>query len=609
MTTGKTRAFGYFACLLILLLFCPFLHAQKNDSSNIYKKLKHFAYKRKLTRMAYDAFFTEPKPIEYPVQPATKQEGKVINPYLKYENRVIRSITISVFDPFGCTINDTICKPLKYYERMGNRFHMRTKKWIVNNKLLFKEHDKLNPLSVSESERLLRQSPFANDARILVNEVNNDTVDVHVIVLDKWSITVPADASPQSANVRYRDNNLFGLGNQFEQYVHYTRPDVFNYSGYYLMNNIDNTYISSRLAYAYDPGGTSVGLSFDRPFYSPLAKWAGGLYTYHTQRFYPYVDPETNRSRDLNLVNVGVDMWAGKSIKLDKVKSFFNQSTNIIMAQRYYSNTYIKRPEEAITALKGLDNESGVIGAVGYAIQEYYKDKYIYRFGANEDVPQGFILQFLYGAQKKEFTQIRYYAGGQIARAKHSDIGYLSASLSYGIFFNHYYTNDITTNLKLYYFSDLLKKGSWYFRQFFNYNLVHGEHKLFNEMTTITSSDLYGFNSTPLMGHTKMVFNSETVAYMPYNVIGFKFAPVFSMGFGMLGRDQQKLLNSDIYQAYTLGIMMRNENLLNSTFQVSFGLYPYFPNGGTYILKYNPVTSFTLRVLVFSIARPDFIPY
>jgi hypothetical protein len=592
-----------------MMLFQHIACAQKHDSTTLYKKIKKFANKNSFTEAIYNAVFTEPKPEEYPVQP-TKEQGKVLNPYQKYKGKTIREININVYDPFGYTVNDTVTGPVKKLDKFGNKMHITTRNWVVNNKLLFKKGDEVNPLFISESERLLRQAPFANDAKIYIKQVrNSDEVDVYVVVLDKVTMSVPAELTDLTANLRFRDENLFGFGHTFEQYVGYNRPNAFNYSGFYSVANIDNTYISSRAAYQTDSTGTNVGLSFDRPFYSPLTKWAGGVSLSHTQHFYQYKDTVSGLNRDLNVAGVGYDIWGGRALKVFKGETIFKQSHNLIVAARYYTTTFIKRPDEAISVMRSNNNTSAVLGNVGFAIQQYNKDKYIYRFGASEDVPQGLIIQFLYGAQKKEFVPLRYYAGFEIARAKHFDIGYVSATYSYGMFFNDNSPNDISMNYKLYYFTDLFKKGGWYFRQFLNYTIVHGEHKYYNENLTLTSDEMYGLNTQGVVGKTKMVLNLETVAYAPYNLIGFHLAPVLMVGYGMLGSPDSPILTNDIYQAYSLGLMFRNENLLNSTFQVSFGYYPDFPSWGRNVLVYNPVTSFTIRVRAFAVGKPDFVGY
>ena len=137
----------------------------------------------------------------------------------------------------------------------------------------------------------------------------------------------------------------------------------------------------------------------------------------------------------------------------------------------------------------------------------------------------------------------------------------MSATFSYGIFFNEKVTNDITVNYKLAYFSNLIKNGRWLFREFINFNLVHGENKLSGETINFGGDELYGFENRTLSGNTKMTINSETVAYLPYQLIGFRFAPVINIGIGMIGSPTHKLLTSSLYQAYTLGVMLRNENL------------------------------------------------
>ncbi len=594
---------------VVLILICNISYAQEHDSLRLYKKIKKIAYKHKLTTWAYNAVFVDPQPIEYPSQPASKK-AKIVNPYLKYTGSIIRRINITVYDPFGYSVEDTVQRKINSFEKMGNRAHVTTRHWVIINKLLFKKNDAVNALSLSETERLLRQSVYVNDARIFITAIkNSDSVDVNVIVQDKWPITVPAEITDVSANARFRNDNLLGTGQQFEQYVGFRKPDLLGYNGFYNVANIDHTYISSRFSYQTDKDGTSLGLSFDRPFYSPLTKWAGGASVNHVQHFYTYKDTIDGIEKRMNLSNAGYDVWVGKSIKLSDDESFFSQSNNLIVTGRYYNTTYFNKSSIAYNVLQSNFNTSAFIGNIGYAVQQYYKDKFIYRFGANEDVPEGLIVQFLYGAIKKEFAPIRYYSGIEIARAKDFKFGYLSATFSSGIFFNKFISNDITTNFRFNYFSDLFRIRKWYLREFLNYSLVYGENKPVTEKTTLTSADLYGFESGGLVGNTKMVLNFETVAYAPYNLIGFRFAPVVLVGLGMISDSRNKLFESHLYQAYSMGLMVRNENLLSSTFQVSFGVYPILPNSGSYAVKYNPVTSFTLRVRIFSIAKPEFISY
>ncbi len=607
--TGRNmiRAFGVF---LLLISVTTVAQAQEEDSLRLYKKLKKAAYKHRLTRMAYDALFVDPEPREYPVQPAAPAEEKRVNPYLLYPGKIIRKINVTVLDPFGNTVNDTVQGKINLFQKAGNRLHITTRRWVVLNRLLFSENDTVNPLAFSESERVLREFLFVNDARVFISPTpSRDSIDVNVVVHDKWPLTVPLMVTDIAANARLRNTNLFGLGQQFEHYVGVQRPDMYDFNGFYNIANIDRTFISSRLGYVHNPIYTSAHLVFDRPFYSPLAKWAGGLALNHTWRRHEYHDSiaGTDKHIPLNLFNY--DVYLGKSLKFSKSKSLFNQSTNLIVGARHFNNIFLNRPAAQIDTARSHRNWGAVICNIGFAIQQYYKDKYIYRFGANEDVPEGLIVQFIYGGWKREFDKVRYYNGFEVARARHFDFGYLSATVSYGVFYNVKVPNDVTTNLRLSYFSELLRQGDWYFRQFINYSFVHGENKLSGEKITLRPDEMYGFNNATLTGNTKMLVNSETVAYMPYNLVGFRFAPVLMIGLGMISDQEVPFGKSSLFQGYSLGLMMRNENLLTSTFQVSFGFYPFLPDGRTNVFLYNPVGSFSLRVRGFAVGRPDFVSY
>lgn len=596
--------------LILFTLGCFFYSAQEKDSLALYKKIKKAAYKYELTKWAYNLVFVDPEPKEYPVQPAVSIKEKHVNPYLKYRGNIIRKIHVKVYDPFGYSVNDTLPRKINLSQKAGNNLHITTREFIVTNRLLFKENDSLDALRISESERILREAVFINDARIYISDIKNqDSVDVVVVVHDKWPLVMPVIITERNGNARFRNKNIFGTGHQFQQYVGFRRPNFFSFNGSYNIANIGNTFISSQVGYQTNSSETVAYISFDKPFYSFLAEWAGGASLVHAWTKYYITDTVTNITQGRPLNIIAYDTWLAKSFKLSQKRSLLNQSTNLITGLRYYNTTYLNRPTAEEDTGKYYMNSQALIGNVGVAVQQYYKDKFIYRFGANEDVPEGLIVQFIYGAFLREQKKIRYYNGVEVARAKHFSFGYISASFSYGVFYNTKVPNDVTTNYQLYYFSELLKKGRWYFRQFFNYNLVHGENKLINQKITLSSDELYGFNNGSLKGNTKMVLNSETVAYMPYKLIGFKFAPVLMIGVGMLGDPQHPVLTSRLYQGYSLGIMIRNENLLTSTFQFSIGMYPFLPDRKNFSVVVNPVTSFTLRVRTFSVSRPDFVAY
>ena len=120
---------------LFYIVFSGTTFAQKKDTTEIpdslrfYKKIKHFAYKYKFTSLAFDAVFVDPEPKEYPVQPTSK-EKKNVNPYLKYQGRIIKEIKVTVLDPFGHNVNDTLEHNTNRLQRFSNKSHITTRRFV-----------------------------------------------------------------------------------------------------------------------------------------------------------------------------------------------------------------------------------------------------------------------------------------------------------------------------------------------------------------------------------------------------------------------------------------------------------------------------------------------
>src|SRR5687767_3110063 len=122
--------------LLLFIMVSPALVSQEKDSLRVYKKIKKAAYKYRLTQLAFDAMFRNPEPREYPVQPVVPANQKHVNPYLLFPGKYIRKIHVTVLDPFGNSVNDTVRRKVDFFQRAGNRMHVTTRRWIVLNRLL-----------------------------------------------------------------------------------------------------------------------------------------------------------------------------------------------------------------------------------------------------------------------------------------------------------------------------------------------------------------------------------------------------------------------------------------------------------------------------------------
>ena len=593
-----------------ILLQAVSASAQSYDTLRIYKKIKKIAYKHKATTLLYQAIFVDPVPKKYDNKPLSDKQKKT-DKNLKYEGKIIRNIEIVAYDPFGYSVNDTSVKELNSLQKLGNHYHITTRKKIIKNLLLFKKNETLDLLKINESERLLRQTQYINDARIyVIDDAHPDSVDVKVVVTDRWSIDVPISGNLSGGHMTIRNRNILGLGQRYEQNIAYNLNGNYEFSGNNAIGNIGNTFISSNIFYLTTNHLTQIGAGLNRAFYSPLTKWAGGIAATNTTSNVEYRDTTEKITKKLDLNYYSSDVWIAKNIHPITGIRDNRRISNIIVALRYTETHYQKRPPFSIDTNYTNVNTTLYLGSIGFGLSKFYKDQYIFRFGANEDVPEGLIVQYLYGVSYKEYTGIRYYSGFEVSRGKHlENIGYFSGNFAYGAFFNERVRDNSTLNIGGMYFTDLLRSKGWYFRQFIYVKYTNGINKGPNEKITLRSDELYGFDSGSLTGKSKLVVNLEGVTYTPYNLIGFRFAPVVLIGLGMLETPEVKLFTGHVYQAYSIGLLVRNENLLTNSFKITVGAYPYLPDNNKTNFKFNPTISFTLKVQNFLFSKPNIVVY
>jgi hypothetical protein len=605
--------------LAILILFSGSVLAQKNasparrDTLALYKKIKEIAYRHKLTKMAYHYVFVDPAPPRYEAKPLSDQQ-KQASPLLPYDCRIIRSISIQVLDPFGHSVNDTAEKEINRVQKLGNHLHITTRHWVIRNMLLFKVNEPFELFKINESERLLRNEFYVYDARIyVVNDPKSrsDSVDVKVVVMDRWTRSVIGSASPSTAKLVLRERNMFGTGQFLEQGTSFNKTNGIEYHGAYAIRNIYKTYISNSLSYSIARDFAQVATSFDKPFYSSLTKWAGGAYFVQNWRTLHFNDTLIKQQRDLALNSYSTDIWLGKSMNMDKGKLHIRRLNNIILALRYARNHYEDRPSPEYDQTRLNFNSDLLLGSIGFSMSKYYKDQFIYRFGANEDIPEGVLVQLLYGFQHREYYGLSNYYGMEISRGKHYEhFGYISAFGAFGTFVNPKMPDNTTVNLGLTYFSDLAQVHRWYYRQFIYVKYVNGYNKPVYERIALHANELYGLDLSPITGCSKMLINIEGVTYAPYNVLGFHFAPLVLAGFGFLKTGEYTLWNGPVYQSYAVGLLLRNENLLNTSFQVTFGFYPNPPPQlNAHYYRFNPSISFNVKFRSFAIGKPVTVGY
>ncbi len=601
----------------IFLLSCFFLTtfsamSQEKDSTEVYKKIEEYSEKRKFTKFVHKLIF---QPVKSRSS-GKKNRAKTVRPesYQKYEGRIIRNINITTLDPFGYSETDTTRKPTKSLSILGNRAHLKTKELAIKNLLLIKRNKPLDSLLMKESERLIRSQQFVRGVVVqpILLATSTDSVDIDIRVLDSWSLIPNFSGSTSRTNFYLKERNFLGLGHQWEnRYQREIDTKKNAYSAKYTIPNIMNTFISSAVEYDIDlDDNYRKSIDMERPFVSAFTRWGAGAY--FDQQFQR--DTIANKDKSYKLQNFkynSQDYWAGVSFNIFKGGQQNDRTTNLIFTARFLNKDYVERPEVAFDTVSFYSSEKLFLGGIALSSRKYVQDKYIFNYGVIEDVPVGRIIAITGGTlRKNDYTYP--YAGAKFSIGRYYDWGYISGNTEYGTYFSNKSTTRTAVTIQANYFTNLLPYHNWNFRQFVKFRTVIGDNRERSKGDMININEengIHGLNNPELYGNKKLMLTLQTQGYSPWNFGGFRINPYFIYSMALLGNTTSELLGSKLYSQVGLGVIVSNDYLVFSSFQLSLAYYPSLPGDGHNIIKTNTFKTSDFGFQDFEIGKPQEVDY
>lgn len=592
--------------LLLLMLFSVQLTYSQNkkiekDSTEVYKQIHTYSKKNKFTKFMHGLIFKPTK---------SKKRAAIVKPIKRIaaEDKIIRNINIITLDPFGYSDTDTTRRPGNWGERTGNRFHLKTKKLAIKDLLLFKKNTPYNLLKIQESERIIRAQKYVNRVTITEEFANakSDSVDITIRVLDSWSTIPKISVSGSQNSVGLNERNFFGIGHQFDyKFTNRSSDGKTANNLAYTVPNIRNTFIKTKLKYNIDLDNYyEKSISFERPFYSPLTKWAAGISL--DQQF----RKDTLQGIDLkyatqNFKYSSHDFWVGKAVQIFKGNTVNSKTTNLIVSARFLNINYVEKPTIAYDPIDFYSNEKFIMSGIGITTRNFIQDKYIFKNGVVEDVPIGRIYGLTMGYQYKN-NNWRPYLGGQVSFGSYHNWGFLSTNFEIGTFFNRSKTEQTVFSFQANYFTSLTEFGKWKLRQFIKPQVVIGINRvdsIGDELTINGQYGIQGFNSA-VYGTNKMVLTLQTQAYAPNDVWGFRMNPYFNYSIALLGQKENGSNTTKAYSKIGIGVIITNDYLVFSSFQLSLSYYPTIPFKGDDIFRTNAFETGDFGLQTFELAKP-----
>lgn len=576
----------------------PFSNPEAYRTMILLDSIKIRAAKTLVTRKLYDFLIIQPQ--TYVI--ATINRSSESN-YIDYSGKRIRKIEIRDLDVFGSDINNPESFSPNGLERLLNRTHINTNERMILKNLLFSPGDTISPIELSENERILRELPYIDDARIMVVPVSGNEADIMVFTKDIYSLGAAVKiGSLKKGSVSVFEKNIFGMGHEFRIEVPYDSKysDSPGFGVQYMINNINRTFINLGLYYHDGLGKKTYGFDLSRRLVSSETKYAGGISI-----------RQMSTTEDLDSLTVPAplkynfqDYWLSRSFLIDP-----ENVTRLIIGGRYTNNNVFARPFILPDSYRNLQKYMIFLGSVVLSVQKYYKANLIYGYGRTEDIPYGGLADITAGWEISEFKK-RLYVGTSVSFGQSiGRLGYFYGSAGLSTFLNNSQTEQGMVMLRAKYISNLFYMGRYRIRNFVNADYTRGFDRYSDEYLVFARDNGFsGFRNDSIGGTQRLSVNIESVLFSPVNFYGFKFAFFGFTDLGFLFDTNEFLGNGDFLSAIGLGIRVRNENMVFNTFQIRLG---YFPNPPDYSrISYLQITGEQLlRPRNFEPDKPSLLPF
>lgn len=472
--------------------------------------------------------------------------------------------------------------------------------------MLFKRNEPFDSLLVNESVRLIRLQKYVRDVFFYAVPTSGagDSADVYITVADIWSIVPAYKRSSTAINVGITENNVLGYGHAFHadnQKNRISNTSITQFS--YYVPNIGSSYISSRLEYFFTDSSDLVkSIEFERNFFSPLTKWAGGVFIGKiiADQTYTLSDSVRLFSAQKNIL----DIWGARSWQLFKDNSTDARTASLIVSSRFLMTRYPgAHPDEVPIGISGRRNF--YFAGIGITSRRYFQDKYIFKFGKTEDVPVGRYFGITTGLEARQ--KHRWYFGFKAAWGNYYSLGYLSSHMEYGTYKDESGFNQQVVTGHINYFTRLINIGNWRVRQFVKPTFIFGINRLPTDNLTFRE-EFMEFDGAGSTATHMLALTLQTQSYPPWDLFGFRFGPYLFSTFGMLG-NKSGFSNSRLYSFFGLGVLIKNDYLMFDTFQISLVYYPFLPDKGYHTFKANAYKTSDFGFKDFELGKPGVVDY
>ena len=550
-----------------------------------------------------------------------------VNPFMAYSGKFIRSVRILRLG-FERGINDTTKYNNNFGAIVANMLHNKTREKVINNTLFFKAGDLLNPYLLADNERFLRDQPYTQDALFKVEPADGNSEEVDIIVLSKDNFPIGGSfdlINSKKYKVELKNENISGSGSRLLIRTLYDtdRKPKIGYGAEFLNRNIKGSFINWTIGFqtfknAFNSGRNEEATFytlFEKPLVTAYIPWVGALELAYSKTSNAYKQDSIYLS-DFKYSYNKIDGWYGYNFGTNGLRK-----TNLQSRQRKFiaiRGLYQQFTDLPLNVRRVFDYRysdiTGILGSFNIFEQNFYRTNFIYGFGRNEDVPQGFTAAVTAGITNKKDSisnnsRMRPYYSIEGTRTHFNKKGFFSTyTLRFGGFSYKGGLEDVDLLLNVDHFTRLKKiNPTWYNRQFYSFGITRQLNPVLNQPLYLKSEfGLPYFNFVNINADFRATSKIETVFYNLRKFWGFRFAPFAFGDLCVIKPFNQSFKKSSVFGALGAGVRTRNENLIFGTIELKCFYFPKVVEGmsnwqvqvGSNIrFKYNSIF----------IKKPDFI--
>ncbi len=535
------------------------LEQQRMERTNrMYDSLRVKSERRWMSRVLYKSLFrssTEPQEEE---KGQVRDETALAQPYAGCTIGQIRIVRRTPFDADG-----------NWLERAANNTHTLTREQIIRRDLLFKSGDVLDPQVIAHNKQLLQSRSYISDVEmyILPDSLHPGTVDILVQTRDRWTIDVDGSLSSDEGSLGISESNLLGRGHKIRVETNVALPD-FGYKGNVIEYEIPNLWgsfyrFSSAVGRRFEDEVVELGI--EKEFLRPVDYELG--VTYAGNKFdYTMLLRDTTlkvRRRDFNV-------WAGYTRPVEGIAS------NIYLAGRYNRLRFPRRAEDTDARTNpGLHGRDATLFSLGLYREHFYSSDLIYAYGSREYLASGYKSELTGGYTWGEYNNDLYLGTTQMLGGFIERFGFLKGSFEFGSFIDsrsgHWHR--ITLKAQVGWFSNLWHHHRTYLRQYVRLGYTYGWRRFngANEQLQFTEDQGLNVLAEEPLGTTRMVLNTETIIFTPYEPWGFKTV-IFAFADGGFIGFHDNVFRNDAFASLGVGVRFRNERLVFGTVQIRLGV-------------------------------------